>query len=47
MNCPHKMVFSADETAGVGIDEASNVTDDYEEGNNSFTGEILKVVVDV
>ena len=41
------MIFSADETAGVGIDEASNVTDDYEEGNNSFTGKILKVVVDV
>jgi arylsulfatase len=41
------MVFSADETAGVGIDESTNVTTDYEEGNNAFTGKILKVVVDV
>lgn len=41
------LVFSADETAGVGIDEASPVSDDYKEGNNTFTGKILKVVVDV
>jgi hypothetical protein len=41
------LAFSADETAGVGIDEATNVTTDYKEGDNSFSGKILKVVVDV
>ena len=41
------MIFSADETAGVGIDEATNVTNDYKEGDNTFTGNILKLVVDV
>jgi arylsulfatase len=40
-------IFSADETAGVGIDEATPVSTDYEEGDNTFTGKILKVVVDV
>jgi arylsulfatase len=40
-------VFSADETAGVGIDESTNVSTDYKEGDNAFTGKILKVVVDV
>jgi arylsulfatase len=41
------LAFSADETAGVGIDEATNVTNDYKEGDNAFTGKIDKVVVDV
>jgi arylsulfatase A-like enzyme len=41
------MVFSADETADVGLDSATPVTADYKEGDNSFTGKILKVVVDV
>jgi len=41
------LVFSADETAGVGIDEATNVTDDYKQGDNAFTGKILKVVIDI
>lgn len=41
------MAFSADETAGVGIDDSTPVTAEYEEGNNSFTGTILKVVIDV
>ena len=41
------MVFSADDPADVGIDDGTNVTDDYKEGDNAFTGEILKVVVDV
>jgi arylsulfatase A-like enzyme len=41
------IIFSADETAGVGIDEATNVTDDYKQGDNAFTGKILKVVIDV
>jgi len=40
-------VFSADEGAGVGIDDASPVTTDYKEGDNAFTGDILKVVVEV
>ena len=41
------MIFSADETAGVGLDGATPVTADYKEGDNAFTGKILKVVVDV
>ncbi|MBX3318119.1 MAG: arylsulfatase [Phycisphaeraceae bacterium] len=41
------MVFSADETAGVGIDDATPVTNDYKERDNGFTGTIYRVVVDV
>ena len=41
------MAFSADETAGVGLDDATPVTADYKERDNSFTGKILKVTVDV
>jgi arylsulfatase len=41
------MIFSADETAGVGVDDATPVTADYEERDNAFTGKILKVIVDV
>lgn len=41
------MIFSADETAGVGHDDATPVTTDYPEGDNAFTGKIAKVVVDV
>jgi len=41
------MIFSADETAGVGIDDATPVTSDYKEYDNHFTGKILKVNVDV
>jgi arylsulfatase len=40
-------VFSADETADVGIDEATPVTEDYAEGNNDFTGTIHKVLVEL
>ncbi|HAD14438.1 MAG TPA: hypothetical protein DCF33_18605 [Saprospirales bacterium] len=40
-------VFSADETAGVGIDEATTVTKDYKQFDNAFTGKIIKVVLDV
>jgi arylsulfatase len=40
-------IFSADETAGVGADDATPVTADYEERDNAFTGKILKVTVDV
>lgn len=41
------MVFPANETAEVGIDEATPVTEDYEEGRNKFTGRIEKVTVEV
>jgi arylsulfatase len=41
------MMFSADETAGVGQDDATPVTTDYKERDNAFTGKILKVTVDV
>ena len=41
------MIFSADETAGVGLDDATPVTTDYKERDNAFTGKILKVTVDV
>ena len=40
-------IFSADETADVGLDGATPVSTDYKEGDNSFTGKILKVVVDI
>ncbi len=41
------MIFSADETADVGEDDATPVTEDYKAYNNKFTGKILKVTVDV
>jgi arylsulfatase A-like enzyme len=41
------MIFSADETADVGLDGATPASTDYKEGDNAFTGKILKVVVDV
>ena len=41
------IMFSADETAGVGVDDATPVTTDYKERDNAFTGKILKVAVDV
>ena len=41
------MLFSADETADVGVDGATPVTADYKERDNAFTGKILKVTVDV
>ena len=40
-------IFSADETAGVGVDDATPVTTDYKERDNAFTGKILKVTLDV
>lgn len=40
-------IFSADETAGVGVDDATPVTTDYKERDNGFTGKILKVTVEV
>ena len=40
-------MFSADETADVGIDEATPVTEAYKAWDNAFTGKILKVAVEV
>jgi arylsulfatase len=40
-------IFSADETADVGMDEATPVTEDYAEGDNAFTGKIEKVTVEL
>jgi len=39
-------VFSADEGTDVGMDGETNVSSDYVQGNNSFTGKIVKVVVE-
>jgi arylsulfatase A-like enzyme len=41
------MIFSADEGADVGQDGETNVTDDYKEGDNKFTGKIRKVTVEL
>jgi arylsulfatase len=41
------MIFSADETADVGEDDATPVTEDYKAYDNKFTAKILKVRVDV
>jgi arylsulfatase A-like enzyme len=38
-------VFSADETADVGTDDATPVTKDYKQGDNKFNGKIAKVTV--
>jgi arylsulfatase A-like enzyme len=40
-------IFSADETADVGVDDATPVSTDYKQYDNAFTGKIIKVVVDV
>jgi len=40
-------VFSADEGVDVGMDGETPVTEDYAQGNNRFTGRILKVTIDV
>jgi arylsulfatase len=39
-------IFSADETADVGQDEATPVTEDYKERDNAFTGTIQKVLIE-
>jgi arylsulfatase A-like enzyme len=41
------LVFSGDEGADVGVDEATNVTDAYKEGDNRFTGRISKVTIEL
>jgi arylsulfatase len=39
--------FSADEGADVGLDAETAVSGDYKQGDNSFTGTIAKVTIDV
>jgi arylsulfatase len=41
------LAFSGDEGTDVGVDEATNVTDAYKEGDNRFSGKIHKVTVEV
>ncbi len=43
----HAAIFSADETADVGVDEATPVTDDYKERDNKFTGKIEQVKIEL
>ena len=38
-------IFSADEGVDVGLDAETNVSPDYKQGNNAFTGNIVKVTV--
>jgi len=38
-------MFSADEGVDVGMDSETNVSHDYKEGENKFTGKIRKVVI--
>jgi len=40
-------IFSADETADVGVDDATPVTEDYKQFDNAFTGKIVKVVIEL
>lgn len=40
-------IFSADETAAAGVDDATPVTRDYKERDNAFAGKIIQVTVDV
>jgi arylsulfatase A-like enzyme len=40
-------IFSADETADVGEDDATPVTEDYKAYDNKFTGKILKITLDL
>jgi hypothetical protein len=40
-------LFSADETADVGMDNATPVTKEYKKNDNKFTGKISKVTVEL
>jgi len=40
-------LYSGDEGVDVGTDNETNVTSDYKEGDNKFTGKIKKVTVDI
>src|SRR5204862_5166359 len=39
-------VFSADEGTDVGVDGETPVSNDYKQGDNKFTGKIVKVTID-
>ena len=39
--------FSGDEGADVGMDGETAVSKDYKQGDNKFTGKIVKVTIDV
>ncbi|MGE5859210.1 MAG: arylsulfatase [Ignavibacteria bacterium] len=39
--------FSGDEGADVGVDNETNVSNDYKERHNKFTGKIHKVIIDI
>jgi arylsulfatase len=39
-------IFSGDEGADVGVDGETNVSPDYKQGDNAFTGKIVKVTVE-
>jgi arylsulfatase len=39
-------IYSGDEGADVGVDNETPVSDDYRQGNNRFTGRILKVTIE-
>jgi arylsulfatase len=41
------MVFSADETADVGSDSGTPVTDDLHDGQAVFTGRVRRVQLDI
>ena len=41
------LIFSADETADVGEDDATPVTEDYTAYDNKFTGKIGKITIDL
>ena len=40
-------VFSADETADVGVDHHTPVSPDYPQHGNEFTGTIKKIVIEL
>ena len=44
---PQPYVFSADEGVDVGEDDETAVSNDYKQGDNKFTGKIVKVTVAV
>ena len=39
-------VFSGDEGVNVGVDNETMVSNDYQPGENKFTGKIIKVTID-
>ena len=39
-------MFSADEGTDVGLDSETNVSPDYNQNENAFTGKIVKVMVE-